>query len=57
MEVLVGFTVAAIAAYFIYEDAEARGMNKVGWSIGTFLVMLPVVIVYLIFRKDKIQSI
>ena len=57
MEVLVGFTVAAIAAYFIYEDAEARGMNKVGWSIGTFLFMLPVVIVCLIFRKDKIQSI
>lgn len=43
--------VAAAIAFFVYTDAKKRGMNAVLWAIGTFLVCIVFLPLYLILRK------
>ena len=43
--ILIGCTV------FVFTDAKKRGMNAVLWAIGTFLLCIVILPVYLIMRK------
>ncbi len=54
MEVFLGLLVAALVGFFVYKDAKTRGMNAIGWGLGSFLVMFPVLIIYFIIRKERI---
>lgn len=42
--------------YFVYKDADSRGMNSAKWSIMTFLMLLIALPIYLIIRKPKLQN-
>lgn len=48
---LIGLVIAAAIAIWVYKDAEARGMNGIGWAIGTFLLCIIVLPIYLLSRK------
>jgi hypothetical protein len=50
---IIGLAIAAAIAFFVYKDAEARGMNAILWAILTFLVCIIALPVYLIIRKPK----
>jgi apolipoprotein N-acyltransferase len=52
---LFGWIVAALVAYWVYKDAGKRGMNALGWAIGTFVLCPIVFVLYLIMRKP-VQS-
>ena len=52
---LFGWVIAALVAYWVYKDAGKRGMNALGWAIGTFVFCPIVFVVYLIMRKP-VQS-
>ena len=51
---LVGLAIAAAIAYFVYKDANERGMNGIGWGIFTFLLCIIALPVYLVIRKPKL---
>ena len=42
------------ATYWVYKDAGKRGMNAIGWAIGTFLLCIIIFPLYLIMRKPVI---
>jgi 4-amino-4-deoxy-L-arabinose transferase-like glycosyltransferase len=50
---IIGFALAAAAAYWVYQDAKDRNMNEVLWAVGTFLLLIIVLPLYLIMRKPK----
>jgi len=52
---LIGYVIAALIAYWVYKDAGKRGMNALGWAIGTFVVCVIVFPLYLIMRKPVIS--
>ncbi len=37
---LVGLVIAGAIAFFVYKDANERGMNGIGWAIFTFLLCI-----------------
>jgi hypothetical protein len=51
---LIGLVIAAAIAFYVYQDAKKRGMNAIGWAIGTFLLCIIFLPVYLIMRKPVI---
>jgi hypothetical protein len=51
---LVGLAIALILAIWVYNDAQGRGMNAIGWAIGTFFLCIIFLPLYLIMRKPKI---
>lgn len=51
MHILFAFTIAIIAAVFVGADASKRGMNSLGWAIGTFFLCIIFLPLYLIVRK------
>lgn len=53
---LVGYAIAAAIAYWVYTDAKKRGMNAIGWAIGTFLVCIVFLPLYLIIRKPVLVA-
>jgi hypothetical protein len=52
---LVATIIAALVAYLVYRDAEARGMKKELWALGVFCIMLVFLPLYLIKRKPKLE--
>ena len=48
---LFGWIIAAAIAYWVYTDANKRGMPAIGWAIGTFVLCIIVFPLYLIMRK------
>lgn len=51
-----GVLIAALIAVLVGVDASKRGMNSVGWAIGTFLLCIVFLPLYLIVRKPVIGS-
>jgi hypothetical protein len=52
---LFGYIISAAIAYWVYTDANKRGMNGVVWAIATFLICIISLPLYLIMRKP-VQS-
>lgn len=50
---LIGLIIAAAIAYWVYQDAESRGMSGLLWGILTFLFCIIALPVYLIVRKPR----
>ena len=50
---LIGLLVAAAIAFWVYKDAETRGMNGILWGIFTFLLCIVALPVYLVVRKPQ----
>lgn len=50
---LIGVIIAAAIAFWVYKDAETRGMNGILWGILTFLLCIVFLPVYLIIRKPQ----
>ena len=46
-----GFVIVFILALFVAQDANKRGMNGVLWGLGTFLLCIIFLPLYLIVRK------
>jgi MFS family permease len=53
---LIGVVIAGAIAVFVYTDAKKRGMNAVGWAIGTFLLCIVILPLYLIIRKPVLVA-
>ena len=53
---IVGIIIGGLIAYFVYNDAQKRGMNAVVWAIVGFLFGLIGVIIYLIARKPVVEG-
>lgn len=54
MHLFFGVIVDLIAAIWVAWDARRRGMNAAGWAIGTFLLLILFLPLYLILRKPVI---
>lgn len=50
---LIWFIIWLVVAYFIYKDANARGMNGVLWAIIVFFLGIIGLIIYVLVRKEK----
>ncbi len=48
---IIGLLIAAAIAFWVYTDAKKRPMNAVLWAIGTFLLCIVFLPLYLIMRK------
>ena len=48
---LIGLAIAAAIAFWVYTDAKKRPMNAILWAIGTFLLCIVFLPLYLIMRK------
>lgn len=46
-----GIMIAAVIGILVGVDASKRGMNSIGWGIGTFLLCIVFLPLYLIVRK------
>ena len=53
---LIGFVIAAIIAFWVGSDANKRGMNGILWGIGTFLLCIVFLPLYLIIRKPLLVA-
>ena len=56
MMAIIGFAIAAFAAYWVYNDAKGRGRGDgvaIGWAIGTFLLLIVFLPLYLIFGRQS----
>ena len=51
---LVSFLILLAISYFVYQDAEKRGMNGILWAIGTFLICIIFLPLYFIMRKPLV---
>lgn len=56
MHLYFGLSIALIAAIFVGVDANKRDMNAIGWAIGTFLLCIIFLPLYLIIRKPVIGT-
>lgn len=52
---LFGMCIAFVVAYWVYTDAQKRGMNAIGWSIGVFLLLIVFLPIYFISRKPLLK--
>jgi len=50
---VIGLIIAAAIAFWVYRDAESRGMSGILWGILTFLLCIIFLPVYLIIRKPQ----
>ena len=53
---LIGIVIAAAIAFWVGSDANKRGMNGILWGIGTFLVCIVFLPLYLIMRKPLLVA-
>lgn len=53
---LVGVVIAVVIAGFVWQDANKRGMSGPLWGIGTFLVCIIFLPLYLIMRKPIVVA-
>jgi hypothetical protein len=51
-----GYLIAAAVGFWVYTDAKKRGMNAVGWGIGSALVCIVFLPLYLIIRKPVLGA-
>ena len=51
---IIGFIIDVLIAIWVYNDAQRRGMNGIGWAIGTFLLCVIFLPLYLIIRKPRV---
>ena len=56
MASIIGLVLAGVAAFWVYNDANTRGMNAVVWAILTFLFLIIGLPAYLIMRKPKLSE-
>jgi len=56
MGTIIGLIIAFVVAHFVYNDATKRGMNAMGWALGTFLLMILFLPIYLIIRTPIITE-
>lgn len=56
MAQLIGLIIAGAAGFWVFNDANSRGMNPWVWAIFTFLLLIIGLPVYLITRKPKIDG-
>ena len=56
MGFFIGLCIAAVAGVLVAKDANGRGMNGVGWGLGTFLLCIVFLPLYLIVRRPSISS-
>jgi hypothetical protein len=52
----IGFVIALVIAVLVAQDANKRGMNGVLWGIGTFLLCIVFLPLYLIMRKPILMA-
>jgi hypothetical protein len=52
---IIGFVILVAISVWVYKDAEQRGMgtNAYLWAIGTFLLCIIVLPIYLIVRNKQ----
>jgi hypothetical protein len=50
---LIGLIIAAAIGFWVYKDANTRGMNGILWGILTFLICIIFLPIYLIIRKPQ----
>ena len=50
---LIGLVIAGAIAFWVYTDAKKRPMNAVLWAVGTFLLCIVFLPLYLIMRKPE----
>jgi hypothetical protein len=50
---LIGIVIAAAIGFWVYKDAQERGMNGILWGILTFLICVIFLPIYLLIRKPK----
>lgn len=50
---LIGILIAAAIGFWVYKDANERGMNGILWGILTFLLCIVFLTIYLLTRKPK----
>ncbi|HEY1501721.1 MAG TPA: zinc ribbon domain-containing protein [Acidobacteriaceae bacterium] len=53
---VIGLLIAAAIAFWVYTDAKKRPMNAIGWAIGTFLLCIVFLPLYLIMRKPLLTA-
>lgn len=53
---IIGIVIAAAIAAFVWQDANKRGMSGPLWGIGTFLLCIVFLPLYLIMRKPLITA-
>ena len=53
MEIVIGLAISAVVGVLIAKDANARGMNGLGWGIFTFFVCIIAVPIYLVVRNPR----
>ena len=53
---LIGWAIALAIAFFVFQDAQKRGMNGWLWAVGTFLLCIVFLPLYLILRKPVIAG-
>ena len=54
---IIGIVLGAVAGAWVYSDAKKRGMNAIGWGIGSFLVCIVFLPLYLIIRKPLLAQV
>jgi len=52
---IIGLIIDLAICYWIYTDAQKRGMNGIVWAIATFLTCPIAPIIYLIMRKPAVS--
>ena len=50
---IIGLIIVLAIAFWVYKDAESRGMSGILWAILVFLFCIIALPVYLIMRKPK----
>jgi hypothetical protein len=50
---LIAIVIDLLIAIWVYRDAQGRGMNAILWAIGTFLLCIVFLPLYLIMRKPR----
>jgi len=43
-------------SYWVYQDAQSRGMNATAWTVFVILILIVGLPAYLIMRKPKIDK-
>ena len=53
---IIPLLIAATVGFFVGQDAKKRGMNSIGWGLGTFLLMIVFLPLYFILRKPIVEN-
>ena len=56
MAFFVGACIAAVIGFLVAQDANSRGMSGVGWGLGTFLLCIVFLPLYLLVRRPPLAA-